>query len=229
MMSAMEMKRDAVGIVQAVREELGDYQLYRLPLPTDLNARQTKQAVFLVKPRVKIERFYRFEYDVGNVGGDEPKTPESVIAFENRKTSGLGEPLPAGLVRVFNVDGERQIFLGEADMYDKPVNLPVELAVSKAMDLGLELEVTYTNREDLRNLNLRDRTEVEVRTFNAKSVPVTLELRQFIDRDSVLANSTDLFRPRNEYYVWRLRVPANGTRVVNYRLEWPMLPPDPSP
>jgi hypothetical protein len=227
MMSAMEMKRDAMGVVQAVREELGDYQLYRLPLPTDLNARQTKQAVFLVKPRVKIEKFYRFEFDIGNVGDDEPKTPESVIAFENRKTSGLGEPLPAGLVRVFNADGERDIFLGEAKMYDKPVNLPVELAVSKAMDLGLEFEVTYVNREDLLKLNLRDRTEVEVRTFNAKSVPVTLELRQYIDRDSVLTNSTDIFRRKDGNFVWRLRVPANGTRVVNYRVEWPMLPPHP--
>ena len=35
--------------VVATRETLGDYQLYRLPWSTDLNARQTKQAVFLEK------------------------------------------------------------------------------------------------------------------------------------------------------------------------------------
>ena len=44
---------------RAERENLADYQLYRLPWATDLNAYQTKQAAFLSKPAVKIERFYR--------------------------------------------------------------------------------------------------------------------------------------------------------------------------
>ena len=38
--ASLQMKRDAM---MAAREELGDYQLYRLPVATDLNARQTKQ------------------------------------------------------------------------------------------------------------------------------------------------------------------------------------------
>ena len=54
--------------MQAVREELGDYQLYRLPWATDLNARQTKQAVFLAKPNVKVERFYSFRLDAALPG-----------------------------------------------------------------------------------------------------------------------------------------------------------------
>jgi hypothetical protein len=227
LLASMEVKRSAMGVVEAVREELGDYQLYRLPLPTDLNARQTKQAMFLVKPRVKVERFYRFEYSLGHVGGPE-SPPESVIAFKNRKASGLGEPLPAGLVRVFDVDGESEIFLGEASMTDKPVNLPVELGVSKAMDLGLEIDTTYTGREELREQNLRERVDAEVRAFNAKTIPVVLELRQYIDGDSVLASSTDLFRQKDGNFVWRLRVPANGTRVLGYRIEWPELPAESS-
>jgi hypothetical protein len=227
MMSAMEMKRDAMGVVEAVREELGDYQLYRLPLPTDLNARQTKQAVFLVKPHVKIERFYRFEYSIHDLRYRESWTPESVIAFENRKTSGLGEPLPAGQVRVFDADGDHEVFLGEATMFDKPVNLPVELGVSMALDLGVEIDATPAKREELLEVNLLERTDVEVRAFNAKSVPVNLEFRQNIDGDPVLTNSTDLFRRKDGNFVWRLRMPANGTRLLNYRLEWPKPPEDP--
>jgi len=226
--AAMEMKRDAMGIVQAVREELGDYQLYRLPLPTDLNARQTKQAVFLVKPRVKVERFYRFDYDVRWDRSPERTTPESMITFENRKASGLGEPLPAGLVRAFEIHGDREVFLGEASMRDKPVNLPVELGVSKAMDLGLEIDAPSPEVEEVRELKLQDRVDVEVRAFNGKSKPVTLEFRQPIEDDSVTSNSTDLFRRKDGKLVWRLRVPANGTYVLNYRVDWPLPPMDPS-
>ena len=72
MMMSMDMKRDAM---TAEREELGDYQLYRLPWATDLNARQTKQAVFLVKPRVKVERFYSYFFDAQNF---DPEAEESI-------------------------------------------------------------------------------------------------------------------------------------------------------
>src|SRR5690606_12010759 len=47
-------------------EALADYYLYRVPWPTDLNARQTKQAVFLEKPRVRAERFYSLRFDVAD-------------------------------------------------------------------------------------------------------------------------------------------------------------------
>jgi hypothetical protein len=228
MMQSMDVKRSVMGYVEAIREELGDYQLYRLPLPTDLNARQTKQVVFLVKPRVKIERFYRFDYDVRWDRSPELSTPESMIAFENRKATGLGEPLPAGQVRVFDAHGDREFFIGEASMSDKPVNLPVELGVSKAMDLGLEIDAAGLDIEELQGLKLRDRADVEVRAFNGKRVPVTLEFRQPVEDNSVTSNSTDLFRRKDGNLVWRLQVPANGTHVLNYRVEWPMIVIDPS-
>ena len=218
----------AVDAIAASRESLGDYQLYRLPLPTDLNARQTKQAVFLVKPRVKVERYYRFDFSVANVDYLESLTPDSMIAFENKKASGLGEPLPAGFVRVIDASGPSEVFLGEARMYDKPVNLPVELGVSKAMDLGLEIDANAGSAEELRENALDNRADVELRAFNAKNAPVTLEIRQHIETygpDPVLSNSSDLFRRKDGNYVWRLRVPANGMKVLTYRVEVPK-PPD---
>ena len=61
----------------ADREDLADYHLYRLPWPTDLNARQTKQAVFLDKRAVKVERFYRHFLDASDYYPDEE---EPVVA-----------------------------------------------------------------------------------------------------------------------------------------------------
>ena len=224
---ATAMMRSA-DVMTATREELGDYQLYRLPVATDLTARQTKQAVFFIKPRVKVERFYRFGFSFGDVRYLESFTPDSVIAFENRESSGLGEPLPAGYVRVFDTDGPREVFLGEARMYDKPVNLPVELDVSKAMDLGLEIDANAGSPEELREKALEERADVELRAFNAKNVPVTLEIRQQIESyrpDPILSNSSDLFRRKDGNFVWRLRVPANSMKVLTYSVEVPK-PPD---
>jgi hypothetical protein len=120
------------------------------------------------------------------------------------------------------------VFLGEARMYDKPVNLPVELDVSKAMDLGLEIDANAGSPEELREKALEERADVELRAFNAKNVPVTLEIRQQIESyrpDPILSNSSDLFRRKDGNFVWRLRVPANGMKVLTYSVEVPK-PPD---
>jgi hypothetical protein len=218
--ASMDMKREAM---IAVREELGDYQLYRLPVATDLNARQTKQAVFLAKPRVKVEHYYSFAFNGGGSDDEESLTPESMIAFENRKSSGLGEPLPQGMMRVFESTDTGELFVGEATMDDQPVNLPVELGVAKALDLGLEVDSREATADDLRNSGLDERTDVEVRAFNAKSVPVTLEILQYggDSPNARIQRSSQRVRRKYGDFVWRLRVPANGNKTLTYRFEQP--------
>jgi len=216
-------------VMSAEREELGDYQLYRLPWATDLNARQTKQAVFLVKSRVKIERFYSAVFSAQDAAGEESFTPGSMIAFENRKVSGLGEPLPAGVMRMFENTRTGEVFAGEARMSDKPVDAPVELAVAKALDLGIELDVVRASPEELRDRNFAGAFDVELRAFNAKGVPVTLEIRQHVDAympGVTIPASNHRFGRKYGDFAWRLRVPANGTRLLTYRIEMPEAPDD---
>lgn len=219
--SSMEMKRSAV---LAEREELGDYQLYRLPWATDLNARQTKQAVFLVKPRVKVERYYRYIFDAMEFQYVESFTPQSMLAFENRKKSGLGEPLPGGMVRVFETSDTGDIFAGEAHMFDKPVNLPVELNVANALDLTLDITVEPASPEELNLAELENRADVELRALNAKGVPVTIEIRQFIDQyraNAKIPKSNLKVSRKNGDFAWRLRIPANGSGTLTYRIDMP--------
>jgi len=226
MRMSMDVKQNAM-LVE--REELGDYQLYRLPWATDLNARQTKQAVFLSK-RVKIERYYSYVFNAQNVRNDgddedlETITPASMVSFENRKASGLGEPLPGGMMRMFDTADGDELFAGEARMSDKPVNVPVELDLAKALDLSLAIDVRRPDPEELRDAELSERADVELRAFNAKGVPVTLEIRQYAGAympGATIPKSSDRFRRKYGDFAWRLRVPANGTRVLTYRLEMP--------
>jgi hypothetical protein len=224
MVMSMDMKREVMSVE---REELGDYQLYRLPWATDLGARQTKQAVFLVKPRVKIDRFYSYFLDAQYFHPEDEEesiTPTSIVAFENRKTSGLGEPLPQGMMRMFETTGTGDVFAGEARIYDKPVNVPVELALAQALDLGLEINVERPSPDELRNANLAELADVALRVINAKGVPVTLEIRQHFDENTpgitVPKASQHFFRKYGDF-TWRLRVPANNTRTLTYRIETP--------
>jgi hypothetical protein len=60
--------------------------------------------------------------------------------------------------------------------------------------------------------------------FNAKGVPVILEILQHDDEytpgATIPTSSQRNFR-KDGNFAWRLRVPANGTQTLTYRLETP--------
>jgi hypothetical protein len=214
----------------AVREELGDYQLYRLPWATDLNARQTKQAVFLEKPGVKIERFYGYRFDAQNFSDDDAAVlPASILSFENKKSSGLGEPLPEGVLRLFESTDTGDVFAGEAQLSDQAVGLPVEATVARAIDLQFEVDVDRRTEEDRDGEEVADIADVVFRVLNSKQMPVTVEIRQMLDADTpnakVVASNHRVGRKYGDY-AWRFRVPANGGDTLTYRLRMPSDDPD---
>jgi len=132
------------------REQLGDYQLYRLPWPTDLNARQTKQAAFLDKRRVKVQRFYDVVLPYLEATRPYPEDAAHVVLkWQNTRAAGLGEPLPAGQVRVFQAGQGGMVFAGEAGIDDKPVGLPAEIFIARAMDLMAEFTLQNDDRDYL--------------------------------------------------------------------------------
>ena len=213
----------------ATREELGDYHLYRVPWKTDLNARQTKQVAFLQKPAVKVERFYRSFVDAVEMDPDEnsPVAPRLVLGFENRESSGLGEPLPGGILRLYEAGDGRDLFSGEGNIRDLPVGEPAEIALAGALDLALEVRFQDGEEESRAGETLAEIAEARIRIANAKGVPVTLEIRQPVNRYIAEAKVTKsnyrMFRKFGDF-AWRLRVPANSAAELNYRLRIPEPP-----
>jgi hypothetical protein len=203
------------------REDLGDYQLYRMPLPTDLGARQTKQVAFLAKPAVRVERFYAYRLD-GYVAelDEQVASPNVVVSFDNTARAGLGEPLPSGRVRVFETYGGAEVFAGEAQMEDRPVGLAVELAIGRAANLTLETTTEW--RRDRRLNATYTIVSAEHRIVNNKGVPITMEIRHGVESgwESLQVRSSSL-RMRKKYgdLAWRFTVPAGGVETLRYELE----------
>jgi hypothetical protein len=202
------------------REELGDYQLYRLPWRTDLAARQTKQVLFLDEPEVEIERFYGFRLESLTEPPDEDVAiPNLVVRFDNTEARGLGEPLPRGVVRVFEDHGGRGVFAGEAEVADRPVGLPVELTIGRAQNVMLEVTTGWvygaTRRDEERVVVM-----TEHRIVNNKQVPVEIEIRHGVEQyySNVTVDRTS--RPMRRKYgdlAWRFVVPP-GEELLRYQL-----------
>jgi hypothetical protein len=207
----------------AVREELADYQLYRLPWPTDLAARQTKQAVFLDKRNVKVERFYGLNFDAYAHSDGEEYTTVLRLGFENRKASGLGEPLPEGVLRLFEPSPTGDLFSGEGAINDTAVSEPVEVPLAGAVDLDLGVTVDADSEENSLRATETHIARTQVRIANAKGVPVTVEIRQrvhehFANARIVRANHRTLRKFGD--YAWRLRVPANSAETLDYEIRF---------
>lgn len=209
----------------AVREELADYQLYSLPWPTDLNARQTKQAVFIDKKNVKVERFYRqFINAVEDDASDMESTAQLVLGIDNRKSAGLGEPLPEGVLRLFESGTDGDLFSGEGSFSDTAVGTPLEVLLANSLDLSLDYEIGEEDEHDREGTTIAGVAVVKVNIANAKGLPVTVEIRQtmneYMQGVTVTRASQRTLRKFGDY-AWRVRVPANSVGTLSYRLRVP--------
>jgi hypothetical protein len=211
------------GVVNLVlRQELGDYQLYRLPWPTDLNARQTKQVAFLNKTGVKVERYYSIRVPWLDSRESSPRdAPYLMLRWRNERKTGLGEPLPAGLVRVFEPQSGGTVFTGEASIPDRPVNLPVEIGIARAMDLAAEFTLEDVRQEEPGGRHIMAIKAMH-RFVNHKDASVRIEVRRADTPNYAapdLVQSTLRARREKGGLVWRFDLPAGREKTLRYDLE----------
>ena len=137
--------------------------------------------LFLDEPEVRVERFYGFRLDsLTDPPAEDVVIPNLDVRFENTERDGLGEPLPSGVVRVFESYAGREVLAGEAEVGDRPVGLPVELVIGRALNVMLEVTTDWDYGESRRN---EDRVVVttEHRIVNNKAVPIELEIRHGVE------------------------------------------------
>jgi hypothetical protein len=187
--------------VTALAESLSDLKLYRIPIPVTVAARSQKQVAFLANRRVSGDLIYR-----SRMSCCEPEDPELLYRFKNAKRSGLGEPLPAGKVILYqDYAGGRQ-FVGESSLPDKTVNEEVELV------FGQSQGVTIETKED--DINSGTRYSAIVR--NANPFAVRYELEFINNPDVVLRGLPDKVMTKPGKRVWATTLAANSQATLHY-------------
>lgn len=209
-------------IALAAMRELGDYKLYAVPEPTTIAARQSKQVQFLNQTRVPFTRVYQFKVDEASImhGNDfMPRRPTSLLRLQNRKSDGLGKPLPAGVVSVMETGGSGSVLAGQDNVDDTPVGLPFELELGQAMDIWIEPRVTEEKTIEGEDHD-EERVTVEVRLGNDKPVPITLEYRQPSEGENfriVQESHSHTLKEGNAQWTFRLR--PGGRAILRYSMQ----------
>jgi len=162
-----------------------------------------KQVMMFDRKAVPVDILYR-----ARVSGDEADEVRIALRAQNRKEKGLGLPLPAGKVAIFEPLGERRLLVGEASLADKAVNEEVELEIADATQVAATVEQGEEGR---------DWADQILTVTNANPHPVRFEAEFQRDDDYRLTRMSKRLGRHNGHDVWAVTVPANGTATLRYR------------
>jgi hypothetical protein len=201
------------GTETSARERLGGFYLYPLPERTTIADKQTKQVSFLDVHGAPAARGYEYRNPwLGSA--DQPQSVSSVLRFSGAREGGLGDALPAGVVRVYQRDvrGNPQ-FVGEHRIGHTPMGSDLSLATGEAFDVKVRPIVEERTRI---NDSPRWRTRMRYELTNAGPKAVTVDLVQdgLWGDTRITAESQKSQRRSADEALWRVQVPANGRATV---------------
>ena len=231
------------GTESGTRARLGDYYLYPLPERTTISNAQTKQVSFLDVQGAPASKAYEYRVDWMQTI-DTPQSASSVLKFSNSSRGGLGDQLPAGIVRVYIRDSKGQPqFIGESGVPHTPMGSELAIRTGDAFDVKVKSAVTRREKitsdewERTARFRINDsrsgtrvvtvetnptymRTTMAYTLTNARPAPVTVDLVQAgLDRswyhDTRVVSETVQGTQRSlDERLYHVTVPANGETVV---------------
>jgi hypothetical protein len=194
------------------RERLGDYYLYPLAERTTIANQQTKQVSFLDVHGVPAEHGYEFRNRW--LGTQEtPASAKTIYSFSTSARAGLGDQLPAGILRFYMRDkrGDPQ-FIGETRIDHTPMGSTLSLATGDAFDVKVKPIVDKRTR-----ISTFDwQTDMHYELTNASPKPVVVKLLQegLWGDSTVKTESQKSTRRSAETAEWTVTVPANGKATL---------------
>ena len=205
------------GTESGSRERLGDYYLYPLAERTTIANLQTKQVSFLDVHGVPAEHGYEFRnHWLGTT--ETAQSAKSIYSFSTSAHAGLGDQLPAGILRFYMRDkrGDPQ-FIGESRIDHTPMGSTLSLATGDAFDV--KVRAVVDKRTHLNNFDWQSDMRYEL--SNAMPRPVTVKLLQdgLWGDSRITAESQKSTRRSADTAEWSVTVPANGKASLTASFE----------
>lgn len=223
-MDAMEVRAmsKAVAAPQFQQENFSEYHLYTLGRRTSVEDKESKQISLLQGSGVPVEKMFvvngqNFYYHNQQNPGSPQKDPVMVFyKFKNEEKAGLGMPLPAGNVRVYQKDSRGGVlFIGEDRINHTPKDETITVHIGNAFDVIAERKQTDYKRIDTHVWEM----EFEIALRNHKDAPIVVEVNEPIGGDWEMLSSTYKFT-KTAAFAAQFKVPVdkNGTAVLKYRI-----------
>jgi hypothetical protein len=216
-----ELSRAAASPRPMQQEAFSDYHLYTLDRKTTINNAETKQVSMLSGTNVPVRKRYVVEgqqwyYHNGRHPGAPIKDVVQVFyQLRNDEKSGLGMPMPAGTIRVYQADSRGGVqFVGEDRIQHTPKDEAVNLKIGNAFDVICERKQT-----DFQQIgsNVYE-FEYEITLRNHKANALSVEVNEPIGGTWRMLQSSHEWK-KTEAWAAQFIVPVavDGTSVLKYR------------
>jgi hypothetical protein len=197
------------------------YHLYTFRQPLDLPNNAIKTVPLFQSSGLRISRSYVVTGQVYYSEGVEPSemlnTPVQLrLKFDNTKANSLGDPLPAGVVRVYKADRTgRDQLIGEDRLLDTAPGETVTLNLGNAFDV-----VERGKETDYKKIGpnaAEEAYEITIRNHQSQAVVVMVN-EPFTGDWQILSSTLPYQRTSSSSARFAVPVPANGSTVLRYRV-----------
>ena len=217
------MQREAVAAAPSMTQEgFSEYHLYTLARKTTVNNAETKQVSMLgatgfpIVKRYVVNGNFRYYRAAQHPGAPIKDDVEVFYQLKNEEKVGLGMPMPAGVVRVYQADSKGGLqFVGEDRIDHTPKDETINLKIGDAFDVVCERKQKDFDRIADNVYEL----EYEITLRNHKSAPVTVEVNEPIGGSWRMLQSSHAWE-KTAAFAAQFKVPVaqDGTSTLTYRV-----------
>ena len=238
---AVQPRRDVMYKMAMAEESDGfteksffEYHLYTLDRRTSLPNNSTKQIQLMPTARhIQCEKelvfaptldmafrgYQQFDQEYGRYGNGDVNV---FLRFQNEKSQQLGIPLPAGRIRVNQLDpadGSLE-FIGEDVIDHTPRNEAVLIEMGNAFDVVGERKQTDF-RVDTRTRNLWETFEIRLRNHKDEAVDIVVLENLYRAANWEIENASQKHVKDNSNRVrFDVKVPSEGEQVILYTVHY---------
>jgi hypothetical protein len=204
------------------QEAFSEYHLYTLDRKTSINNSETKQVsmlgatAFPVTKRYVVDGQAIYYRNALHPGSPLKDVVQVYYQLKNEARSGLGMPMPAGIVRVYQSDSKGGVqFVGEDRIDHTPKDETLNLKIGNAFDV-----VAERKQVDFQKIasNVYE-VEYEITLRNHKTTPVTVEVNEPIGGTWRILRSTHEWVKTDAWAAqFKIPVGTDGSSTLSYRV-----------
>jgi hypothetical protein len=207
---------------EMLQENFSEYHLYTLGRKTTINNNETKQVSMLEGTGVPVRKRYvvdgqAFYYrNAQHPGAPIKDTVQVFYAFRNEAQAGLGMPMPAGTVRVYQSDSKGGLqFVGEDRIDHTPKDEELNLKIGTAFDVTCERNQTDFEKISPNVYEL----EYEITVRNHKAAPIAVEVNEPIGGTWKMLTASHQWKKMAAWAAqFSVPVAADSASLLKYRV-----------
>ncbi|MFC1554005.1 DUF4139 domain-containing protein [candidate division KSB1 bacterium] len=211
----LSMRAQAMDVEQAgvfTEEQAHIYHKFSLDSQLDVNNESEQRLKLFTDKNISVEQEYIFDF---NRYG---RNAVNFIKFDNDDNSGIGEPIPSGVIRLYE-EGDRpsSLFLGEDNIKNTPVDGKISIRLGKVFDITGKR--TQTNYRRISDRSREETYSIEITNSNTDEKEVIVN-EHFSGEWRITESSLEYSKIDSNTLRFNMNIPGRNSEVITFTVRF---------